>query len=65
VELTWIAIAASLCMGLGAALVFVYAVKKGWFQGLEDAKYQVFWPDIENLVETSQEKEDGHESEKK
>jgi nitrogen fixation-related uncharacterized protein len=65
VELTWVTIAASLCMGLGASFLFIYAVKKGWFQDLEDAKYQVFWPDIEKLVETSQEEEDGHESEKK
>jgi hypothetical protein len=50
-ELTWIAIIASLCMGIGAVLVFVFAVKKNYFRNLEDAKYQVFWSDVEELVE--------------
>ncbi len=27
-ELTWVTIAASLCMGLGAAFLFVFAVKR-------------------------------------
>lgn len=63
-ELTWVAIAASLCMGLGAAFLFVYAVKKDWFRNLEDAKYQVFWSDLEQLVESSQKQErTGHGSE--
>jgi hypothetical protein len=53
-ELTWVAIAASLSMGLGAAFLFVYAVKKGWFRNFEDAKYQVFWSDLEKLVDSSQ-----------
>jgi len=48
--LTWIAIIASLFMGAGAALVFIYAVKKDYFKDIEDAKYQVFWSDIEELV---------------
>jgi len=30
-ELTWIAIAASLLMGLGAACLFIFAVKKDYF----------------------------------
>jgi len=51
-ELTWITITASLFMGIGAALVFVFAVKKNYFRNLEDAKYQVFWSDVEELVET-------------
>lgn len=55
-ELTWVAIAASLAMGLGAAFLFVFAVKKDWFRDIEDAKYQVFWSEIEDLVEDSQEK---------
>lgn len=54
-ELTWVAIAASLCMGAGAACLFVFAVKKDWFRNIEDAKYQVFWSDLEQLVDTSQE----------
>lgn len=51
-ELTWIAIAASLFMGIGAVLIFIFAVKKSYFQNLEDAKYQVFWSDVEELVES-------------
>ena len=46
-EFTWITIIASLCMGIGAALVFVYAAKKDYFRNIEDTKYQVFWSDIE------------------
>jgi hypothetical protein len=65
VELTWVTIAASLCMGLGAAFLFVFAVKKDWFRNLEDAKYQVFWSDIEKLVDSPQEQTNGSEPEKK
>ena len=54
-ELTWVTVAASLCMGLGAGFLFIYAVKKDWFRDIEDAKYQVFWSDVEQLVNTSQE----------
>ena len=55
-ELTWLAMAASLMMGLGAACLFVFAVKRNWLHNLEDAKYQVFWSDMETLVDSSQEK---------
>lgn len=51
-ELTWITIAASLLMGIGAVLVFIFAVKRNYFRNLEDAKYQVFWSDVEELVES-------------
>jgi hypothetical protein len=34
-EFTWIAIIASLCMGIGAALVFVYAAKKNYFHNID------------------------------
>lgn len=63
-ELTWITIVASLFMGIGALLVFVFAVKKNYFRNLEDAKYQVFWSDVEDMVvpptepKTKQEKKD-------
>ena len=50
-DVTWFAIAASLCMGAGAALVFVFAARRDYFKDLENAKYQVFWSDIEELVE--------------
>ena len=46
-ELTWVAILASLVMALGAACVFVFAVKRDYFRNIEDAKYQVFWSDLE------------------
>jgi hypothetical protein len=55
-ELTWVAIAASVAMGLAAACMFVFAVKKNYFHNLEDAKYQVFWSDLEELVDSSEEK---------
>jgi hypothetical protein len=56
VELTWVAIAASVVMGLAAACMFVFAIKKNYFHNLEDAKYQVFWSDLEELVDRSEEK---------
>lgn len=46
-ELTWIAIAASLLMGSGALLIFIWAVRNHQFQSFEDVKYQVFWSDQE------------------
>jgi len=68
-EVTWIAILASLCMGIGAALIFVFAVKKNYFKNVEDAKYHVFWSDVEELVDSSptrekdeEKKEDDEES---
>lgn len=65
-ELTWIAIIASLCMGIGAVLVFVFAVKKNYFRNLEDAKYQVFWSDAEQAGDpprqAKQEKKDENPS---
>ena len=38
-------------MALGAALLFLYAVKKDWFRDVEEAKYQVFWSDLEEMVD--------------
>jgi nitrogen fixation-related uncharacterized protein len=58
-ELTWLAIGASLLMGLAAACIFVFAVKKDYFRDIEDTKYQVFWSDLEELVDSPQEKTDG------
>jgi len=46
-ELTWIAVLASLMMAAAAACVFIFAVKKDYFRNIEDAKYQVFWSDLE------------------
>lgn len=45
--LTWIAIIASLLMGGASALIFIFAVKRDYFKDIEEAKYQVFWSDIE------------------
>lgn len=53
--LTWIAIIASLFMAAGAVLIFVYAVKQDYFRDIEDAKYQVFWSDLEELVNEAEE----------
>ena len=46
-ELTWVAVLASVFMGLGAVCIFVFAVKRDYFHNIEDAKYQVFWSDLE------------------
>ena len=62
-EVTWIAIVASLCMGIGAALVFVFAVKKNYFKDVENAKYHVFWSDMEELVDPPKKKGKGEEQE--
>jgi hypothetical protein len=55
-ELTWLAVAASLMMALGAACVFIYAVRKNWMHNLEDTKYQVFWSDPDQPVNSSKER---------
>ncbi len=52
-EQTWIAIVASLLMGIGAASVFVFSVKRDYFRDLEETKYQVFWSDVEEIVDSA------------
>lgn len=52
---TWVSIAASLVMALGAACIFIFAVKKEYFRDIEDTKFQVFWSDLEDLVDTPKE----------
>ncbi len=52
-DLTWIALAASLMMGLGAVCVFIFAVRHDYFRDLEDTKFQVFWSDLEEMVDSS------------
>ena len=66
-ELTWIAIAASLAMGFAAAFFFIYAVKRDWMRNIEDAKYQVFWSDKQDTerMKPTQEKADGSQSKAK
>jgi hypothetical protein len=66
--LTWISIIASLLMGAAGLLIFIFAVKKDYFRNIEDAKYQVFWSELEELVESSQEElrnEHGEEKNRK
>ena len=46
-ELTWLTVLASVVMGFAAVLIFVFSVKNDYFQNLEDAKYQVFWGDLD------------------
>ena len=57
-ELTWIALVASLCMAAATACVFIFAVKKDYFRNLEDTKYQVFWSDVEDLVDSARSPKD-------
>jgi len=53
---TWVAIAASLVMGLAAACFFIFAVKRDYFRDIEDVKFQVFWSDLEDLIDSPKEK---------
>jgi len=46
-DLTWVAILASVSMALGAVCIFVFAVRRNYFHNIEDIKYQVFWSDLE------------------
>ena len=57
-ELTGIAVLASLAMAAGAICVFFHAVKKDHFRDIEEAKYQVFWSDCDE-PEAPKEKCDG------
>jgi nitrogen fixation-related uncharacterized protein len=56
-ELTWIALAASLMMAAAGACVFIFAVKNDYFRDVEDAKFHVFWSDLEDLVDTEEAKQ--------
>ena len=40
-------------MGLSGICLFIFAVKKDYFRDFEDAKYQVFWNDVDDLIESS------------
>jgi hypothetical protein len=50
-DITWIAIAAAIIMGLSGVCLFIFAVKQDHFRDFEDAKYQVFWNDPDELRE--------------
>ncbi len=64
-DVVWVLILASLVMGLAGVSLFIYAVKKDYFRNLEDVKYQVFWSDLEELVESSREQKDDEHGSKK
>jgi nitrogen fixation-related uncharacterized protein len=55
VELTGLAICASLIMAAATACAFIWAVKKDYFRDIEDTKYQVFWSDLEDIVNKTEE----------
>jgi len=63
-DFTWLAILASLAMGIGTALVFVFAAKGNHFENVEDAKYQVFWSDLDEPDEPKKEGGDGERADK-
>lgn len=48
-ELTGLAICASLLMAAATVCAFIYAVKKDYFRNIEDTKYQVFWSDLDEF----------------
>jgi hypothetical protein len=47
-------------MALAAVCIFIFAVKKDYFHNIEDTKYQVFWSDLEELVDSPKEKPNGN-----
>jgi len=46
-ELTALAICASLAMAAATVCAFIFAVKKDYFRDIEETKYQVFWSDLD------------------
>jgi hypothetical protein len=57
-NVVWVFILASLIMGLAGVSLFIFAVKKDYFRNLEEVKYQVFWSDLEELVDSPMEQKD-------
>ena len=52
-ENTWVTILAAIVMGLAGICLFIFAVKSNQFKDFEDAKYQVFWNDVDELIESA------------
>jgi hypothetical protein len=46
-NIVWISILSSLALGLAGVCLFIFAIKKDYFRNIEDAKYQVFWSDLD------------------
>jgi hypothetical protein len=46
-ELTWVTVVASVVMGLAAVCIFIFSVQNDYFHNIEEAKYQVFWSDVD------------------
>jgi len=61
-EMTGLAVCASLLMAAATACAFIWAVKKDYFRDIEDVKYQVFWSDLEEIVDSPEEKPNVHGS---
>ena len=38
-------------MGMAGVCLFIFAVKSDYFRDFEDAKYQVFWDDLSELID--------------
>ncbi len=52
--LNWLSIVASLLMGIGGLLLFIQAVRCDYFRNIEEARYQVFWSDVGELLASSE-----------
>jgi nitrogen fixation-related uncharacterized protein len=52
-DTTWVAIAAAIIMGLSGVCLFIFAVKRDYFHDFEEAKYQVFWNDVDELIDSA------------
>ena len=46
-NVVWVSILSSLVLGLAGVCLFIFAIKKDYFRNIEDAKYQVFWSDLD------------------
>ena len=49
-------------MGLSGVCLFIFAVKRDYFRDFEDAKFQVFWNDLDETSVEQKGTHDGHTS---